>query len=109
MTELIVKKNNQEIFKIEIKNLILNEKELTVTIKEDKFFDIPMFLNEMYSLTIQSNLDIGIPEKAALYKSYLFVVTDDEIQQQDEQGNLIMEKINRISSNQLVFYYLSNS
>jgi len=106
MTKLIIKKNNQAIFRIEIKNFMLNGKELTLTIKEDKFVNIPMFLNEMYSLTVQSNLEIGIPEKAALYKSYLFVVTDDEIQQQDEEGNLIMEKINRITSNQLVFYYL---
>lgn len=106
MTELIIKKNNQEIFRIEIKNFMLNGKELTLTIKEDKFVNILMFINEMYSLTVQSNLEIGIPEKAALYKSYLFVVTDDEIQQQDEEGNLIMEKINRITSNQLVFYYL---
>ncbi len=106
MTNLIIKKNDELILNLEIKNFMLNEKELTLTIKEDKFIDIPMFLNEMYSITIESDINIGISEKAALYKSYLFVVTDDEIQQQDEEGNIVLEKINRISSNQLVFYYL---
>jgi hypothetical protein len=106
MTTLIIKKNNELIFNIEIKNFMLNEKELTLTIKEDKFIEIPMFLNEMYNITIESDINIGIPEKAALYKSYLFVVTDDAIQQQDEEGNIILEKVNRISSNQLLFYYL---
>jgi len=106
MTTLIIKKNNELIFYIEIKNFMLNEKELTLTIKEDKFIEIPMFLNEMYNITIESDINIGIPEKAALYKSYLFVVTDDAIQQQDEEGNIILEKVNRISSNQLLFYYL---
>lgn len=106
MTKLIIRKNEIEVFKISLDNFMLSGNELTTNIKIKQFIDIPLLQNQMYFITIENDLGNGIVEKPALYRSYLFSVTDTKVQQQNEQGLFIDVPINVISANQLLFTYL---
>lgn len=77
MTELVVKNGMQEELRISIKNFVLSEKELTIALKNAQFLDHQFIKDSLYNITIENDKNNGIPEKLALYKSYLFIVTDD--------------------------------
>ncbi|MGD1821336.1 MAG: hypothetical protein ACPKM0_01080 [Pleomorphochaeta sp.] len=106
MTTLIVKKNGVEMFSTELETFMLSGNELTSSIKLKQFIDMPMLQNQMYFITIQNDAGNGIVEKPAIYRSYLFSVTDTKIQQQDEKGELIEVPMNIVSANQILFEYL---
>ena len=114
MTNLVVRKNGIEVFRLDLNNFILSGKEITVTAREEKFIDISLMINEFYSITVENDLGNGITDRPAIYNSYFFAVTDSIIKQRDELGNIIQNEdgsdletsVNVISSNQLLFTYL---
>jgi len=106
MTNLVVKKDGIEVIRKEINNVFISGKEITLTLKEKSFFEVPIVKDEYCFITIENDLDGGIPEKPALYKSYMFSLTDDKLQQQDKDGNIIYVPTNVVSANQLLFLFL---
>lgn len=106
MTNLIVKENGTQVFNIEISNVFLSGEELTLSLKANQYVGIPLLQGKLYFITIDNDLGNGIIEKPAIYRSYLFSITDDKVQQQNEQGEMIEVPTNQISANQLLFEYI---
>lgn len=106
MTNLIIKKDGTEVLNEELSTFMLSGNELTATFKLEQFMNVSLVQNQMYYVTIENSNGNGIVEKPAIYRSYLFSVTDTKIQQQDSVGNIVEVPTNVISANQLLFQYI---
>lgn len=106
MTNLIVKRNGVEKLRVEIENVMVSGEEITLSVKQKQFLEIPLIQNQMYFITIENDNGNGIEEKPAIYRSYLFSMVDMDIQQQDELGNVVVVPTNQVSANQLLFNYV---
>ena len=104
MINLIVKKNNLEVLRLEITDLIMNEKELTLSIKEQKFQEIGLIINSAYMITVENDTEVlAIPERIAMYRSYMYSVGDRTSTRELEDGTVETYVEPYIAANQLLF------
>lgn len=81
--------------------------ELSVSITEKAYIDVPMEINKLFKIEILLDSTNLIPNKTVLYRSYRFSVGDLEqkIGEQEDQSPII-NKVITVMENSLIFSFV---